>query len=102
MKENERDRESESSLTVFANTQISKGTRLCDVAAGMSDGALRRRMQIQIEHDKLLLSTRYFARAYRNPFIAEVRIPHIISPTVEAAPRHVTSRIATDETFACA
>ena len=54
MKENERDRENS---LVFANTQISKGTRLCDVAVGMSDGALRRRMQIQIEHDKLLLSS---------------------------------------------
>jgi len=52
----ERERKVESD-PIFANTQISKGTRLCDVAAGMSDGALRRRMQIQIEHDKLLLSS---------------------------------------------
>jgi len=40
-------------------------------------------------------ATRYFARAYRNPFIVEVRIPHIISPfspTVEAAPRRVSRR----------
>lgn len=37
---------------------------------------------------------RYFARAYRNPFIAEVRIPHIISPTVEAAPRRATCHVA--------